>query len=332
MDPLSQAFFGAAAATAISKKTELKKAFCCGIIAGLAADLDIFIKSNTDPLLGLEFHRHFTHSLFFIPFAALLVAAFCFLFYRKDYKKLYLYSFVAYATHGFLDSCTSYGTMWLWPFYTSRIAFDNISIIDPLFTLPIIILTVFAVIKVKPKIAKYALIYAFCYLALGYLQKLRVENFITNIAKEKQQVIEALKLNPTLGNIVLWRSVYEVEGKYYVNAVRQPLFGEARIYQGTVIPKLNLNELLGNMPSDSKLTNDILRFHHFSQGFIYYNNQQKNIIADLRYGTLPNNLDSLWGIEINRAQPDQHAKYLFLRNFNKDKINIFKKMLLNKKL
>lgn len=327
MDPLSQAFFGAAAAVTISKKPQLNKAFICGIIGGLAADIDVFIKAENDPLLALEFHRHFTHSLFFVPIAAILVAAFCYIFYRQNYKSLYIYSLAAYATHGFLDSCTSYGTLWLWPFYQERIAFDNISIIDPLFTLPLIILLVFSLIKANRNLAKYALIYAFCYLSLGYIQKLRVKNLITNLSAEKQHEIHGLKFNPTLGNIILWRTIYEYDQKYYINAVRQPLFGPSKIYPGPVLEKLTPAELTKNLTPNTKLAHDISRFHHFSQGFIYYYPKDKNIIADLRYGTLPNNLAALWGIKINLNQPEEHVQYLFLRDFDAKTIKDFQNML-----
>ena len=222
--------------------------------------------------------------------------------------------------------------MWLWPFYQNRISFDNISIIDPLFTLPLIILLITALIKNKQKLAKYALIYAFCYLSLGYVQKIRVKNFLHDLAISNQQEINSIKLNPTIGNIILWRTVYSSNNKYYINAIRQPLFGKAKIYQGPIIEKLTLAKLTQNLASNSILYHDIIRFYNFSQGFIYYNSDKKDIIADLRYGTLPNNLSSLWGIKINITKPEQHAKYFFLRNFNSETKRNFKAMILGNDL
>jgi len=49
----------------------LFKACVIGALAGMAPDLDILIRSSSDPLLKLEFHRHFSHSLFFIPVGTL---------------------------------------------------------------------------------------------------------------------------------------------------------------------------------------------------------------------------------------------------------------------
>ena len=71
MDPISQGTFGGVFSQFFSSKKKLTVATAIGIISGLAPDLDVFIKSSYDPLLSLEYHRQFTHSLFFIPFGAL---------------------------------------------------------------------------------------------------------------------------------------------------------------------------------------------------------------------------------------------------------------------
>jgi membrane-bound metal-dependent hydrolase YbcI (DUF457 family) len=74
MDPVSQGTVGAAFAQGVSNKRSIVKVSVVGFLAGLAPDLDVLIRSSTDPVLFLEYHRQFTHSLFFIPFGALLVA------------------------------------------------------------------------------------------------------------------------------------------------------------------------------------------------------------------------------------------------------------------
>ena len=126
-----------------------------GFLAGLAPDLDVFIGSSTDPILFLEFHRQFTHSLIFIPFGSLLVALLIFPLVKRsmNFKTVYLASLLGYATHGLLDACTSYGTQLFWPFSNERVTWNNISIIDPLFTIPALILLGIA-IKSKKKVFK----------------------------------------------------------------------------------------------------------------------------------------------------------------------------------
>ena len=73
MDPFTQGIVGTTVAQSGSKRDTLVIASIIGLLAGLSADLDIFIRSSTDPLLFLEYHRHFTHSIFFIPFGAFLI-------------------------------------------------------------------------------------------------------------------------------------------------------------------------------------------------------------------------------------------------------------------
>ena len=54
MDPLSQSLFGALSAQTTSKKKDIKVATICGIAGGIAPDIDIFIRSNSDPLLSID--------------------------------------------------------------------------------------------------------------------------------------------------------------------------------------------------------------------------------------------------------------------------------------
>ncbi|MFA0280459.1 metal-dependent hydrolase [Vibrio sp. 10N.222.55.F12] len=75
MDPLTQGVLGVSLSQSASKKQHLVVAGVLGLLSGLAPDLDALIKSQSDPLLALEFHRQFTHSLFFIPILVLLVFA-----------------------------------------------------------------------------------------------------------------------------------------------------------------------------------------------------------------------------------------------------------------
>ena len=62
MDPLSQGVVGGVIAQNFAKKSQIRLAGFCGIISGMVADLDIFIRSSHNDLLAIEFHRHFTHS------------------------------------------------------------------------------------------------------------------------------------------------------------------------------------------------------------------------------------------------------------------------------
>ena len=74
MDPISQGTVGAAFAQSTANKKNILRIGIIGFLAGLAPDLDVLIRSTDDPILFLEYHRQFSHSLFFIPFGSLIVA------------------------------------------------------------------------------------------------------------------------------------------------------------------------------------------------------------------------------------------------------------------
>jgi inner membrane protein len=110
----------------------------------MSADLDILIRSSSDPLLFLEYHRHFTHSFIFIPFGGMLCAlALHWVLGQRwniRFRQTWLFCTLGYATHALLDTSTSYGTMLFWPFSEERFSWSIVSVVDPLFTVPILAL------------------------------------------------------------------------------------------------------------------------------------------------------------------------------------------------
>jgi len=127
MDILTHGLLGGTLAQSCSQKGEMRAAATVGFLAALLADADALIRSDTDPLLTLEYHRQFTHALIFIPVGALLVALILWPAFRVfgrplGFRRIYLYALLGCATSGFLDACTSYGTHLLWPFTGDRLA------------------------------------------------------------------------------------------------------------------------------------------------------------------------------------------------------------------
>ena len=156
---------GAAAAQSAIKKWDLAKIGIIGALAGMSPDLDVLIQSSKDPLLQLEYHRQFTHSLIFIPLGAALCALVFWPFVHRSmsFKAVWITALAGYATHGLLDACTTYGTQLLWPFSTTRVAWDIISIVDPLFTLTLIFCAVLSLKKPDGRWPLLGLIWMGCY-------------------------------------------------------------------------------------------------------------------------------------------------------------------------
>ena len=328
MDPVSQGVLGVAAAKAVSRQPWTRRAAFMGLVAGLAPDADVFIHSATDPLLSLQFHRQFTHALAFIPIGSLVVALVLHpLVGRKAlrFTTTYLFCLAGYATHGLLDACTSYGTQLLWPFTDLRVAWNNISIIDPLFTVPILLLVVLGFCRKSPLLARCALVWVGVYLLFGVVQRDRAAAVGHAVAEARGHVVERLAAKPTFGNLLVWKIVYESEGKFFVDAVRVGL--SSRYYPGAAIEKLDAHRDLPWLQPDSQQARDVERFRWFSGDYLALSGS--NTITDIRYSLVPNEIEGLWGIVLNPlALPHQHVRYASSRTPTGPKWQAFRDMLL----
>lgn len=330
MDILTQGLLGGVLAQSVSKKEEIKLATLIGVIAGLLADVDIFIYSSNDPLLNIEFHRHFTHSLFFIPFGAAIAVALLwpFLKNRLHVHRLYLYSLLGYCMSGLIDACTSYGTHLLWPFSDDRIAFNIISIIDPVFTLILLISLLYSLRVKRQRIAHIGLVVAAIYMLLGFVQLQRATSLAEDLIALRGHHVTKSLVKPTLGNLVLWRSVYIHQERIYVDAIRVGMFANNKIFEGESVEKLSIEKHLPLLDKASVLYNDIQRFTLFSDNYVAIDPTKHNVIGDIRYSMLPTSRKPLWGIVINEDAPQVHADYQFFRDSSKQVREKFIEMLM----
>ncbi|WP_295892023.1 metal-dependent hydrolase [uncultured Vibrio sp.] len=312
MDPLTQGVLGASLSLSVSKKQHLVVAGVIGLLAGMSPDLDVLIRSQSDPLLFLEFHRQFTHSLFFIPFGSLLCALVLHLLFGKrqglSFKQSWLYSALGFSTHALLDACTSYGTQLLWPLTSERYSWNLVSVIDPIFTLPLFILIIMAVLKRNPRFARIAMLWVFMYPTLGLIQRERAEEAGWQLALERQHAPIQLVAKPTFANILVWKVLYETEGRFHVDAVR--VGSSVKTYHGESIAKLNVVRNFPWLDLSAQQAQDIQRFHKFSNGFIAQDPNDDHRIIDVRYSMVPNQINALWSIQLSpSATMDAHVEY-----------------------
>nr|CAA6829937.1 MAG: Integral membrane protein [uncultured Thiotrichaceae bacterium] len=319
MDPVTQGVLGAACAQVSSDKIKLAKSALIGALAGMAPDLDILIRSADDPLLYLEFHRQFTHSLLFIPFGGLIVSLFLYPLLAKrwglSYRLTLLWCIIGVGTHGLLDGCTSYGTQLLWPLSNQRFAWDTISIIDPLFTIPMLALVVWAAVR-KWKVLVYAaLLWGVTYMTLGFIQHERAMKIGEELAQFRDDPVTRLQAKPSFGNLVIWKVITETEKGFHVDAVKPwlPLLsksGQQEIWAGDYTDKLDIKRDLPWLNNDSQQAKDIERFRWLSDGHIALDRHNPMRVVDVRYTLLPQQIIPLWGIELDKGAPvEQHADY-----------------------
>ena len=327
MDPLSQGTVGAAFAQSAANKNNIFKIGVIGFLAGLAPDLDILIQSSTDPILFLEYHRQFTHSLFFIPFGSLIVALVLFPLVKSSMsiKTVYFASLLGYATHGLLDACTSYGTQLFWPFSNERVTWNNISIVDPLFTIPVLILIGIA-IKTKKKIFSFfAIGWISFYLSLGFVQYERALLAAIELANDRGHNPERLTLKPSFGNLILWKSIYQHDETFYVDAIRT--VRSSTWCLGESIRVFDYQYHLPDLDEKSQQKKDIERFRWFSQDYLGYE-KERNIVTDVRYSMIPNQISPMWGLVIDDQRGiNEHAIWWTSRSLNQSQLELFKDML-----
>ncbi len=331
MDPLTQGVMGAVLPQATAARGRYAgSAGVLGFLAGMAADLDVLIRSSSDPLLFLEYHRQFTHSLIFIPVGGLLCALLLhgLLGRRRGlrFRQSWLFCTLGYATHALLDACTTYGTMLFWPFSDARIAWNTISIIDPLFTLPLLLAVVLAGRRQRPVFARLGLLWACAYMALGLWQRNEAIDMGEALAESRGHHPLRLEAKPSFANILVWKTVYETDDRYYVDAVRAGL--APRVFAGNSVEKLDIPRDLPWLDRDSQQARDVERFRWFSNGYVARDPKYPDRVIDIRYSIIPNELAPLWSIELRRgARFDEHAHYLVHRDAGGDRASLMWRML-----
>jgi len=330
LDPLSQGVLGASLSQSFSNKKNIVFVFIVGFLAGMFPDIDIFFRSNNDPLLFLEFHRQFTHSLIFIPLGGFI---FTLIFYGLFFKlipfvllKIWLFATLGYGTHGLLDACTSYGTQLLWPFSNERISWNNISIIDPLFTIPVLIFLVLSLIKRKSFWSKIALGWALIYLIIGFIQNHRAEKVAHEIITERSHHPEIISVKPSFGNLILWKIIYQHNDYFYIDAVN--IGPKKEVFAGEKIKKFNKSDLSYFNDLSEIQKKDIDRFLWFSQDFVAVNPQNEYELLDVRYSNLPNEIGGLWGIHLT-PNIERHVEFISNRSLQKRDFRQFFQMIFN---
>ncbi len=146
MDSLTQIVLGGTVAYATLGPKVGKKAVLYGALLGTLPDLDVFLPYGGE-VEAFTYHRGFSHSilvhLVLSPIIAWLLAKLHPISSDSEFKyswyKWTLMVFLCLSTHALLDACTVYGTQLLWPITQYPFGFSNLFIIDPAYTLPLLL-------------------------------------------------------------------------------------------------------------------------------------------------------------------------------------------------
>ena len=145
MDSLSQIVLGGAVAAAIAPRGHRRAALLAGAGLGTLPDLDSLplALSGVDPVMRMTLHRGVSHSLFVLPLVGTLIWWLCLRFGRgrvaQAPARWWWAIVLALVTHPLLDAFTVYGTQVWWPLAVTPAVWGGVFIIDPLYTLPLLV-------------------------------------------------------------------------------------------------------------------------------------------------------------------------------------------------
>lgn len=298
MDSITQGLLGAAAAQAVLARRLGPRTWLYGALGGMAADLDILIRSSADPMVALTWHRHFTHSLAFIPVGGLLCALPWLVRRRPERWWIAAATTIGYATHGLLDAFTSYGTQLWWPISRARVAWDYVAIIDPIYTLLLVVGVVAARRRASPRPALAALIASTAYLALGGVLHARALTAARKIADERGHALGRVEAFPTIGINFVWRTVYRAGGRIHVDEVRTPWFGATTTRAGESLALAESATLPADVRTDPRTHAAWTTFAWFADGWVGHDATDPRRLVDLRYGLRTGGVEPIWALEL----------------------------------
>ena len=283
MDSLTQIVLGASVGEAVLGRKIGNKAMLYGAIAGTIPDLDVLSSQFTDTVTALEFHRGFTHSVFF---SIVMAPIFSWLVTRyESYQKKRAWSwffFWIFLTHPILDSYTTWGTQLFWP-ADLRLAFKTIFVIDPIYTLPFLSFVILAMFhkRTSRKRRLYNLIglsLSTAYLILTFVLK-TAANVRFEKALDRQDITyEEFETRPSAMNTILWNVNVKARDHFLLGDYS---FFDTQPIEFSVYPKNH--HLLGDLKENEK----VQRMIEISQGWFTILEKDGNLYYnDLRFGLL----------------------------------------------
>ena len=285
MDSLTQFALGSAVGVAVmGRRTRLWKAALWGGICGTLPDLDAFI-DHGDPVRNVTYHRAESHALFYLTLTAPLIAWVAARLHGEldRYRRWWLAVWLALITHPLLDVMTVYGTQLALPFTDRPFGVGSIFIIDPLYTLPLLVGLAGAVALRGDRGRRWnlaGLVLANAYLAWSFVAQQYVYGVVHESLAAQGIRAERVLATPTAFNTVLWR-VVAIEGEHYYEGFYSLLDTDRQV---------DLDRFPRNLALYERLRDDwhVARVAWFSRGFFAMTGRGDQVlISDLRMGQEP---------------------------------------------
>lgn len=286
MDSLTQIALGIAVAEVCAGKILKNRTFLYGAVLGTIPDLDVVVGLFLNPVDGIMIHRGMSHSVLFF---LLLAPVLGWLISKKEKGKINFteatkMAFWCLFTHVLLDGFTSWGTQILWPM-DYRFALKTIFVIDPLYTIPLLI-TLVMVWKTKEALLRKKYILRGLFLSSGYLLlscfiKLYALNHFEKALTAQGIPYAEIIVKPTAFNLILWNANVSTADAY--------LLGDYSLFDSQPI---SFTSYAKNTALESQLkgNSDFEKLKKVSEGWYLISKQNESFyFNDLRFGLLNDN-------------------------------------------
>lgn len=287
MDSISQIALGAGVGELVLGKKIGNKALLFGAIAGTIPDLDVFLHffTHLSESEALLVHRSYSHAA--IPQLAIALP-FTYLSYKLFKKQIsffrwYLLWYLGFLTHAMLDCCTTYGTQFFLPFSRYLVGLNNISVVDPLYTIPFLILL--AILLFYPKESKTRFIIAVLsvvlstgYIGYATLNKFKANSFFKDALHKENIQFTQFSTSPTLFTSFLWNMIAANDSTIYVS--------EYSIFQSSQKPIIQAYKRNLHLLDDCKNSEAVKTLLWFSQGkyFVEKGNNDTLDFYNIKWG------------------------------------------------
>lgn len=302
MDSITQALLGAAIGEAGYREKCGGRAVVWGAFIAAAPDLDMIVGAFGEWQTILH-HRGVTHSWVCQTAAAPILGYLAWRFFGKrkgSWVSWAMLTWWALVTHPALDTCTAYGTQLFAPVDTYRHAIDAVAIVDPIYSVPLLVAALLAWRgKDRARSRRFAigaLVFSTLYLGVGWGMSQRAEAIAADdLAAEGFAPVEIRAL-PTLGNCVVHRVIARDDRGGFRVALLSATGGERRWH--------------ALAHDDDPIVDRARRsgygrtYQWFAMGFAVFEREpapdgERVVIRDLRFGALSDPTRTFMGAELS---------------------------------
>ena len=283
MDSVTQAVLGAGIQGAMLGRVQGRRALIYGAALATLPDLDVLM-SYPDPVSLMTYHRGFSHSVFVLTGLALLLAWLIRKYWPQapySGRRLFLTIWLVLVTHPILDAFTVYGTQLFWPLATIPESWSAIFIIDPVYTVPLLLAVLFAIAfglkRTARRLLVAALVFSTAYLGFGLAGRMAAEHRVREAMQGQGIAVAEIRATPMPFNTLLWRVIAKTPDGHYYEAVSS-LFDRETPEWVRLPLNLDIGQALAGVPLHERLrwfTDDWLRYDAIGDALV---------VSDLRMG------------------------------------------------